>query len=97
MDIPTQIMEILKARVNKNYFYPAVYHSDAYSMKDSIAVGYIDEVVSEDNFMERVMQKAEELSSLPHPFYANTKHFAQGDVIQKITDAIEKYENLTAL
>ena len=34
MDIPIQIMEILKARVNKNYFYPAVYHSDAYSMKD---------------------------------------------------------------
>ena len=97
MDIPTQIMEILKARVNKNYFYPAVYHSDAYSMKDSIAVGYIDEVVSEDRFMERVMEKALELSSLPHPFYLNTKHFAQGDVIQKITDAIEKYENLTAL
>ena len=43
------------------------------------------------------MDKAEELSSLPHPFYVNTKHFAQGDVIQKITDAIEKYENLTAL
>ena len=96
MDIPTQIMEILKARVNKNYFYPAVYHSDAYSMKDSIAVGYIDEVVSEDKFMDRVMEKAAELSSLPHPFYVHTKHFAQGDVIQKITDAIKKYENLTA-
>ena len=95
MDIPIQIMEILKARVNKNYFYPAVYHSDAYSMKDSIAVGFIDEVVAEDKFMERVMEKADELSSLPHPFYLKTKHFAQGDVIQKISDAIEKYENLT--
>ena len=42
MDIPTQIMEILKARVNKNYFYPAVLHADAYSVQDSIAVGYID-------------------------------------------------------
>ena len=96
MDIPTQIMEILKARVNKNYFYPAVYHSDAYSMRDSIAVGFIDEVVSEDKFMERVMNKALELSSLPHPFYVNTKHFAQGDVIQKIADAIAKYEKLTS-
>ena len=96
MDIPPQIMEILKARVNKNYFYPAVYHSDAYSMRDSIAVGFIDEVVSEDKFMERVMDKALELSSLPHPFYVNTKHFAQGDVIQKIADAIAKYEKLTS-
>jgi len=97
MDIPTQIMEILIARVNKNYFYPAVYHSDAYSMKDSIAVGYIDEVVAEDKFMGRVMDKAEELSSLPHPFYVNTKHFAQGDVMKKIADAIGKYEKLVDL
>ena len=95
MDIPTQIMEILKARVNKNYFYPAVYHSDAYSMRDSIAVGYIDEVVPEGTFMDRVMAKAEELSSLPHPYYINTKKFAQGDVIEKIANAIEKYEKLT--
>jgi hypothetical protein len=65
-------------------------------MKDSIAVGFIDEVVSEDKFMERVMDKALELSSLPHPFYVNTKHFAQGDVIQKIADAIAKYEKLTS-
>jgi len=59
-------------------------------------VGYIDEVVSEDLFMDRVMAKAQELSSLPHPFYVNTKKFAQGEVIQKIADAIEKYEKITA-
>ena len=55
----------------------------------------IDEVVAEDKFMERVMEKAVELSTLPHPFYVKTKHFAQGDVMQKIADAIEKYEKLT--
>ena len=97
MDIPTQIMEILKARVNKKYFYPAVYHSDAYSVQESIEVGYIDEVVSEDQFMQRVMEKAKELATLPHPFYANTKKTAQDDVRQKIADAIDKYENLAGL
>ncbi len=97
MDIPTQIMEIIRARVNKKYFYSAVYHSDAYSVQDSIEVGYIDEVVSEDQFMERVMEKAEELATLPHPFYANTKKTAQDDVRQKIADAIDKYENLAGL
>ena len=94
MDIPTQIMEIIKARVNKKYFYSAVYHSDAYSVQESIEVGYIDEVVSEDQFMQRVMEKAKELATLPHPFYANTKKTAQDDVRQKIADAIDKYENL---
>ena len=97
MDIPPQIMEILKARVNKKYFYPAVYHSDTYSVQDSIEVCYIDEVVSEDQFMERVMEKAKELATLPHPFYANTKKTAQDDVRLKIADAIDKYENLTGI
>ena len=97
MDIPTQIMEIIRARVNKKYFYSAVYHSDAYSVQDSIEVGYIDEVVSEDQFMERVMEKAKELATLPHPFYANTKKTAQYDVRQKIADAIDKYESLAGL
>ena len=96
-DIPTQIMEIIKARVNKKYFYSAVYHSDAYSVQESIEVGYIDEVVSEDQFMQRVMEKAKELATLPHPFYANTKKTAQDDVRQKIADAIDKYENLAGL
>jgi hypothetical protein len=27
--------------------------------------------------MERVMEKAKELATLPHPFYANTKKTAQ--------------------
>ena len=97
MDIPTQIMEIIKARVNKKYFYPAVYHSDAYSVQESIEAGYIDEVASEDQFMQRVMEKAKELATLPHPFYANTKKTAQDDVRQKIADAIDKYENLAGL
>ena len=97
MDIPTQFMEIIRARVNKKYFYSAVYHSDAYSVQDSIEVGYIDEVVSEDQFMKRVMEKAKELATLPHPFYANTKKTAQDDVRQKIADAIDKYENLAGL
>ena len=97
MDIPTQIMEILKARVNKHYFYPAVFHADAYSVQDSIKVGYIDEVVPKDKFMDRVMEKASELAPLPHPFYANTKKSAQDDVRQKISAAIEKYEQLTNL
>ena len=97
MDIPTPIMEILKARVNKNYFYPAVLHSDPFSVQDSIAAGYIDEVVAEQDFMNRVIEKATELASLPHPFYANTKKSAQEDIRQKISDGIKKYEELLGL
>jgi enoyl-CoA hydratase/carnithine racemase len=48
-----------------------------------LQVGYIDEVVPEDKFMDRVMEKASELATLPHPFYANTKKSAQDDVRQR--------------
>ena len=47
--------------------------------------------------MDRVMEKANELASLPHPFYANTKKSAQEDVREKIAEAIKKYEQLTGL
>jgi enoyl-CoA hydratase len=97
MDIPIQIMEILKARVNKNFFYPAVFHSQAYSMKDSIAVGYIDEVIANKDLMKRAMEKAEDLASLPHPHYANTKKFAQHDLIETISNSIKKYESQVGL
>ena len=66
-------------------------------MQESIAVGFIDEVVPHTEFMNRVMEKAKELASLPHPFYANTKKSAQEDVRKKISNAIDKYENLTGL
>ena len=90
-------MEILKERVNKEYFYSAVYHSDPYSVQESIDVGYIDEVISEDVFMERVMEKARQLASLPHPFYAKTKQTAQKEKRKKIGDAIKKHEKQTFL
>ena len=47
--------------------------------------------------MNRVMEKAKELASLPHPFYANTKKSAQENVRNKISDAIDRYEVATGL
>mgnify|MGYP006240533627 CR=1 FL=1 len=42
MDIPIQMMEIVKARVNKRFFYRAVLHGDPLSMQESLEAGYID-------------------------------------------------------
>ena len=97
MVITDQIMEILKERVNKKYFYSAIYHADSFSVKDAIDVGYIDEVISEDRFMERVNEKAKELASLPHPFYANTKKTAQKERRKKISVSIKKYVIQTSI
>ena len=37
------------------------------------------------------MEKAKELASLPHPFYAKTKQTAQKERRKKIGDAIKKH------
>ena len=91
MDIPTQIMEIVKSRVNKRYFYRAVLNGDPLSMKEAVAAGYIDELASPENFMDRVIEKAEDLATLGHPFYEKTKNVAQADVVEKIKNAISDY------
>ena len=66
-------------------------------MKDSISVGYIDEVVAKEDLMQGAMDKANELASLPHPYYANTKKFAQHDTVAMILSAIQKYESRAGL
>ena len=88
MDIPVQIMEIVKDRVNKKYFYRAVLHGDPLSMSEAVEAGYIDELCSPESFMDRVLEKAEDLATIGHPFYEKTKNVAQADVVKKIKEAI---------
>tara|TARA_B100000795_G_scaffold255797_1_gene227744 strand:+ start:1263 stop:1937 length:675 start_codon:yes stop_codon:yes gene_type:complete len=88
MDIPIQIMEIVKARVNKKYFYRAVLHGDPLNMNQAVEAGYIDELVNAEDLMKRALEKAEDLATLGHPFYENTKNVAQADIVKKISDAI---------
>jgi hypothetical protein len=38
--------------------------------------------------MKRALEKAEDLATLGHPFYENTKNVAQADIVKKISDAI---------
>ena len=88
MDIPIQLMEIVKARVNKKYFYRAVLHGDPLTMDQSVEAGYLDELTSPENFMTRVLEKAEDLATIGHPFYERTKNVAQKDVVARIKEAI---------
>ncbi len=92
MDIPTQIMEIVKSRVNKRYFYRAVLNGDPLSMQESVEAGYIDELVSPDNLMQRVLEKAEDLATLGHPHYEKTKNVAQVEIVEKIQKALADYK-----
>tara|TARA_B100000029_G_scaffold78365_2_gene69821 strand:+ start:5564 stop:6238 length:675 start_codon:yes stop_codon:yes gene_type:complete len=88
MDIPPQIMEILKDRVSKRFFHRAILNGDIFSTQESIEVGYLDEVVQPEKLMERSLEKATDLATLGHPFYTNTKNTSQKEVVTKIKDAL---------
>ena len=89
MDIPVQIMEIVKDRLDKKHFYKAIYHAEVYPMHEAISAGYIDEIVPPANLMEKALEKAEDLATLGHPYYMNTKNVYQADVVAKIKEGIE--------
>ena len=89
MDIPVQIMEIVKDRLDKKHFYKAIYHAEDYPMHEAISAGYNDEIVPPANLMEKALEKAEDLATLGHPYYMNTKNVYQADVVAKIKEGIE--------
>ena len=92
MDIPTQMMEILKDRVSKKHFYNAVLHGLPFSTVDAVEVGYLDEVVSEESLMKAALEKAEDLATLGHPFYENTKRYAKDETAKVVLDAMNKFK-----
>tara|TARA_A100001011_G_scaffold399668_1_gene509446 strand:- start:1880 stop:2575 length:696 start_codon:yes stop_codon:yes gene_type:complete len=90
MDIPLQILEIVKDRLDKRHWYKAIYHSEVYPMHEAVSAGYIDEVVPPADLMDRALEKAEDLATLGHPYYMNTKNIYQADVVAKIKEGIER-------
>ena len=49
----------------------------------------IDEIVPPADLMEKALEKAEDLATLGHPYYMNTKNVYQADVVAKIKEGIE--------
>jgi enoyl-CoA hydratase len=89
MTIPVSVLEITKIRIEKSHWYRAILHSQAFTIKEAIAPGFIDEIVPQDRLMDAALAKAEELAKLKHPFYAVTKNSAQEDVMKKIRASIK--------
>lgn len=89
MSIPLTVLEITKIRIEKSHWYRAILHSQAYTMKEAITPGFIDEIVPQDRLMDAALSKAKELAKLTHPHYAVTKRLAQEDVMKKIRASLE--------
>ena len=93
MSIPTPILEISKSRILKNHWYRAILNAEAYSISDSVAAGYLDEVVDPEELMAKALEVAKDLATLSHPHYKITKDLDQKDIIKRIDDSIAEMAN----
>jgi len=81
-------LEISKSRISKSHWYRAILCAEAYQLQDSIAAGYLDEVVDTENLDARAIEVAADLATLGHPHYKLTKDLDQKDILDKINSSI---------
>ena len=93
MDIPVQILEIVKDRLDKKHYYKALYHSATYTPSEAVTAGLLDEVVPAEKLMETALARANDLATLPHPHYEKTKQYSQKLVVERILEALNKHGN----
>ena len=67
-------------------------HGLPFSTFDAVEAGYLDEVVDEESLMKAALEKAEDLATLGHPFYENTKRYAKGEKAKVVLDAMNKFK-----
>ena len=87
------ILEISKSRILKNNLYRAILNAEAYPISDSVAAGYLDEVVDPEELMAKALEVAKDLATLSHPHYKITKDLDQKDIIKRIDDSIAEMAN----
>ena len=91
MDIPVQILEIIKDRLDKKHYYKALYHSDTYTPTEAVTAGLLDEVVPANKLMETALERANDLATLPHPHYEKTKQYSQKLIVERILEALNQH------
>ena len=90
MVIPIPILELIKFRVSQAHKYRAILGGTMYPISEAVEAGLIDEVVDEDNFEEKINEKAQDLATMGHPSYSITKALFIGEVSEKIKNALEE-------
>ena len=84
MTVPEPILELSRARINKNHWFRAILNAEMYGPDHAIAPGYLDETVKPEKLMESALEKASDLATLDHPVYQITKELDQTQVLNSI-------------
>jgi len=85
---PSVPMEVFRSIVHKGYLNEVVYMGQLYEPRGAMKRGLINEIVAQENLMERSRELAAELGAVPHQAFWLTKK----SLILPVLEKIEKNE-----
>ncbi|MEM1153773.1 MAG: crotonase/enoyl-CoA hydratase family protein [Pseudomonadota bacterium] len=90
MTLPYFGIVLARERLAHNHFVEAVSLAKLYDAAGAVGVGYLDEVVSEEDLMARAIAKAEEFAELDPQAHKHTKARTRESVIASLQEAIQR-------
>lgn len=91
--LPVGPEAIAKAELNANDLRKLLLSGQPYTAEQALAAGILDEVMENDNLMERAFKVAEQYAALPPKTYAVAKDQLRGAVVQAVENAMENGAN----
>ncbi|MFQ5677873.1 MAG: enoyl-CoA hydratase/isomerase family protein [Gemmatimonadota bacterium] len=80
---PPLALEIVRGAVPRRFLRELVYRGETYSGPEALRRGLIDELVDADRLVERALEAARELASVPPAAFALTKRQMHGPVLER--------------
>jgi len=90
MTLPYFGIELARERLARTHFASAVTMAKLYDSVGAVEAGFLDEVVSEEDLVERAIAKAEQLAELDMEAHKNTKARTRENFMAALEDAVNK-------
>ena len=89
---PAWALELVRHGVNNDHFEEIVLFGRAYKPADGLKNGLVDEVVPDDQVLDKALERAERLASIPGRTYAITKRSSRAER-SAAAEALTRYDD----
>lgn len=89
MPVPVLAMELARDRLAPSHLMSATLFATVVDPEQAVVAGWIDEVVDEAAVLDRAIERARQLSTLPRDAYAKTKMILRERSVRYMRDTLE--------
>ncbi len=88
MPVPVLAMELARDRLEPRFLVRSTLFSEVVDPDAALFAGFVDEVVGEEELLERALAEAGRLSALPRDAYAKTKTILREKTVKYVRDML---------